>query len=306
MNKEKRQNMKRTMIIIVTAILLTISAFGGYIEERKAAAELSKGGKQEDAMAAYIKMAEGNYTDYQKSDALEQAALCASALKQYDRALELAAKIPLEPYSKTCQMGLMLNNGKGTEAAAKFKDEKIEAWPDSIKGESYYSRARAFIAAKDGASAEKDLAQAVIYSPDSRLKDKALNALASNYAGLLKNDVKAVETYRKLYDLGDLNRQAGAVNAIADIYIRQSKFDQALQELGRVDQSKLQDPYRRGLMLCAAGDALAGAGRKDDAAAKYKEAMQVQNVPDRIKQACEKKIAGLSSAAPDQKKKAEK
>ena len=294
--------MNRIMIIIALATSTVISAFGGYIEERKAAAELSKGGKQEEAMAAYIKMAEGNYTDFQKSDALDQAALCASALKQYDRALELAAKIPLEPYSKTCQMNLMLNNGKGADAAAKFKDEKIEAWPDSIKGEACYARARAFIAAKDGASAEKDLVQAVIYSPDSRLKDKALNALASTYAGLLKNDDKAIDTYRKLYDLGDLNRQAGAVNAIADIYIRQSKFDKALQELGRVDQSKLQDPYRRGLMLCAAGDALAGAGRKDEAAAKYNEALQVPNVPDRIKTACEKKKSDLNAGTPDQKK----
>jgi tetratricopeptide (TPR) repeat protein len=288
--------MIRKMMMLTFVALIASSSFGGYIEERKEAVELAKGDK-EKAMAAFIKMAEGNYTDFQKSDALEQAALCASALKQYDRAMELAAKIPLEPYSKTCLMGLMRNNNKQAEVAEKFKDEKIDTWPDSVKGEAYYNRGAAFQAAKNGEAAEKDLAQAVIYSPDSRVKDKALNALASTYAGLLKNDDKAVETYRKLYDLGDLARQAGAVNAIANIFIKQAKFDLAIQELNRVDLSKLPDPYRRGLMLCAMGDALSGAGRKDEAAAKYKEAMQVQNVPESVKKTCEQKISELNATA---------
>ena len=61
-----------------------------YLSDRRTAMELIKAGKNEEAMSAFIKMADSTASNVQKSDALELAAMRAQSLKRYDQAMELA------------------------------------------------------------------------------------------------------------------------------------------------------------------------------------------------------------------------
>ena len=99
--------MNTSMIVAVVVLSCCALARADYLSDRKAAMELPNGGTNEAALALLIKMAEGPYTEFQKSDAWEQAAWCAWRLKRKDQAMELAKRIPLAPASKTLQMRLM-------------------------------------------------------------------------------------------------------------------------------------------------------------------------------------------------------
>ena len=108
-----------------------------YLSDRKAAMELVQAGKHEDALSAFLKMADNTASHVQKSDALEQAAMRAQSLKRCDQALELARRIPLVPAAKTVQMclhrywrgrmlttygNLLAQQGKRAEAIAKYRE----------------------------------------------------------------------------------------------------------------------------------------------------------------------------------------
>ena len=138
--------------IIPLAVVLSYSVpvHADYIADRSAAMELVRGRQYEEAMAAFAEMAEATTNERQKSDAFEQAAMCAHRLKQYDQAMELARRIPLAPTSKTVQMRLMLENGKARELILTFKDEDIGSWPEKEAGEAFCCRGRAYHKVKNG------------------------------------------------------------------------------------------------------------------------------------------------------------
>ncbi|MEI6424129.1 MAG: hypothetical protein WCP55_18075, partial [Lentisphaerota bacterium] len=60
-------------IIAVAAVLsFNMNGWADYPADRKAAMELVKAGKNEEALSAFEKMAEGTAVEAQKSDAIEQ------------------------------------------------------------------------------------------------------------------------------------------------------------------------------------------------------------------------------------------
>jgi len=289
----KRQMLKR---IMATAILLSgsVSLCADYVAERKAALELVRAGKHEEAMAALLRMAEGEFTDFQKSDALEQAALCAKTLKRWDQAMELAKRIPLEPASKTCRMHIMASNRQWQEVVEQFRDEDIDKWPDSVKGVAFKARGGSAYRVKDGELAVADLTKAVAYTVNRNDKGSALNALGDAYQHLLKDDDRAIDTYRKVCTESHAYKQGHAAIAIANILQRRGKTDEALQELSRIDLGKVQG-YWRAALLCARARILAAAGRKAEAVSSFREALGVEGIPASTGKACEKAIAELQA-----------
>jgi len=280
---------------IVLACCVAIRA--DYLSDRKAAMELVKGGTNKAALILFVRMAEGQFTDFQKADALEQAALCANRLKQYDQALELAKRIPLEAVSKKCRMNLLRENGKYTELIAEFKGEDIENWPESVRGDALYSRGTAYYKLKDGKSAEADLKKAVDYIDDEYTMGIAWLTMGHNYRGNLKDDQKALEAYAQV-----INMMRGgwcsltAVISSSDILCKQGKFEEALQILGKVDMKK----HAGGnlcLLLSAHAEILAGQGKKAEAIAKLNEAITVKDIPASYKAAYEKRLQALQADA---------
>lgn len=287
----------------VIVAVIALGLFGGsaaradYPADRKAAEDLMRTGKSAEAMAAFIKLAEGPLTDMQKSDALDRAARLADSLKKYDQAMELAQKIPLAPVSKTCQMAIMQNNYKRAELIEKFKDEDIAAWPDSLKGEAFFQRGLCYYYLKNGPAAEKDLIPAAEFLTEANAYGLALNALGDTYRDLLKDDAKALDAYRRVHTTSFTYKVSQAAISAAGILTRQGKPDEALQELQRIDMKQVDHPYWRVYMLAAFGDVLgATPGKKAEAVAKYKEALQIPDIRDYQKTAILKALDALEGA----------
>lgn len=261
----------------VLALACCTVVFGDYIVDRKAAMELMKARKYEEALAALTKMANGEVTDFQKSDAMEQAAYCCDRLKRYDQAMETAKEIPLEAVSKTVQMTLMYRNRKWKEVIEQFGNEDINAWPDTVKSKAYRARGGSASRIKDGKLAVADLTKAAEYTMNRNDRGRVLNALGDAYRVLLKDDDKAIETYRRTYTESHGYKQCHAVIAVSGILSDRGKSQEALKELDQIDLDKIKG-YWKAALLGAHGRALAAAGKKTEAIARYKEALQIKGV----------------------------
>lgn len=289
------------MRIAVVAAVLALSgvARADYVEDRNAAMRLVQSGKQEEALAAFVKMAAGEVSAFQKSDALDQAALCALRLKKPTEAMELAKRIPLAPMSKTCQMRILAAERKWAELAAQFKDEDFAPWPDDLKAEAAFLRGQSRSFLRDGKGAEADLEMAVQSYPGSFSKGQAALTLGDNYRDNVKDDAKAVAAYLKAYEyVRDPNSYVtcSAIISAAAVQRAQGKPDDALSTLSKIDTSKVSG-YWRGAVLAAMGDTLAAQGKKADAAARFTEAAAVQGIPEGSRKDWEKRARDLQANA---------
>jgi predicted negative regulator of RcsB-dependent stress response len=282
--------------VIGMSIVFAVGVWADYPADRKAAVDLARAGKKEQALEAFLKLAADTSTsDLQKSDALQQATECVDLSKQYDRAMELAKKIPIAPLSKACQIKVMENTGKWKEIVENFKDEDIISWPESVNGEAFMARGMAYAGMKDGKNAEEDMKKAVDLLMNDSSKGWALIVLGNIYRGLLNDDAKAIETYRKTYTTNNVNRQCEAAVGVATILKQQQKYDEAMKELTKIYTDQVTMPYWRGRMTRVIGDVLAASGKKDEAMAKYNEALKVKDLPQEIKAECENAINVLKA-----------
>ena len=138
--------------------------------------------KPAEALPAYLALAEGKLTDFQKSAALELAAAAATALKDYAQADALAARIPIPAVQKTVRMQNLLAQSKAPEVVAQFADEDIAKWPFWKRGDGYFARGRAYGITKDSKHADTDLTRALEWLTDPRSR----KAAEENLAGLSK------------------------------------------------------------------------------------------------------------------------
>jgi tetratricopeptide (TPR) repeat protein len=284
--------MRNVLMAVLGVAFVAACALADYPEDRKAALALAGAGKNEEAIAAFVKMAAGKLSDFQKSDALEQAVLCALRLRKYDQATELAKQIPQAPVAKLCLMRILMDQRKWQELVDQFKDEDLATWPDAVVGEAAWNRGQAALYLKKGEPAVKDLAKAADYLNETNAKGLVLIDLGSAYQ-LLKNDDAALEAYRKVYATGNVYKHCQAAANAAGILARQGKLDDATKELDKIDM-KLVDTrnYWVDNLFIQYGNILAKQGKKAEAAAKYNEALKNKELHPSLKNAVE---AGLKA-----------
>jgi len=273
-----------------------------YIADRKDAMELARGRKYEAALAAFTKMAEGTDRDRQKSDALEQAALCAHHLERYREAMELAQQIPLTPASKRVQMQIMHENRKRRELIDRFKDDDLGAWPERDAGAAFFYRGEAYFRLKMGPAAEADLKGALENLGKGPLRGQAALTLAHTCRQNSPDDGAALNAYIQAQEIERKRDQWGwlyltAVTAGADILRRQNKHDEALAMLGQVPVDKMGDGYWRAALLCAYGETHASQGQTAKALARFRQALALKGIADAQKVACKKRIRELEGDA---------
>lgn len=287
--------MRKRLIAVLGVGLIAAGALADYPADRKAALDLARAGKNEEAISAFVKMTEGKVTDFQKSDALEQAVLCALRLQKYDRAAELAKQIPSVPVSKLCQMRILMDQRKWQEVVEKFKDEDLSTWPDSIIGEAAWNRGQAALYAKNGEQAVKDLSKAPDYLNETNAKGLALIDLGSAYV-MVKNDDAALEAYRKVYATGNIYKHCQAAANAAGILVRQGKLDEATKELDKIDMKAVDSRnYWVDNLFIQYGSVLAKQGKKAEAAAKYNEALKNKDIHPSLKNAAEAGLKALEA-----------
>ncbi len=141
--------------------------------------EASKLRPPAESLPAYLALAEGKLTDFQKSAALEQAAASAAALKDFAQADALAARIPIPAVQKTAQMQTLLAQSKAPQVVAQFANEDIAKWPFWKRGDGYFLRGRAHLITKNAKQAEADLTLALEWLSDDRARKAAEQGLHS-------------------------------------------------------------------------------------------------------------------------------
>ena len=294
--------MFRQAILVAILLSSSIQVWADYIADRKAAMELVRGGKYEAALAAFTKMAQGTDSDRQKSDALEQAALCAHHLERYREAMELAQQIPLTPASRRVQMRIMHENGKRRELIDRFNDEDLGAWPERDAGAAFFYRGAAYFSLKMGPAAEADLKGALENLGKGYLRGQAALTLAHSYRRSSPDDEAALDAYVRMQEFERKRDQWGwlyltAVTAAGDILRHQKKHDEALAMLGQVPVDKMGGGYWKAALLCAYGEIRASQGQKAKALARFREALAVKGIADAQKAACQRRIGELEGDA---------
>ncbi len=141
--------------------------------------EASKLRQPAESLPAYLALAEGKLTDFQKSAALEQASSAAAALKDFAQADALAARIPIPAVQKTAQMQALFAQSKPPQVVAQFADEDIAKWPFWKRGDGYLLRGRAHLITKNAKQAEADLTHALEWLSDDRSRKTAEQMLQS-------------------------------------------------------------------------------------------------------------------------------
>lgn len=262
-----------------------------YLSARAAATDLMKERKREEAIVAFMGLAERDVSDLQKADALEQAALCAAGLGQFDRAMELADAIPIEAVAKCVRMRGLWGKRMPQELVEQYRDEDISRWPFWMAGDGYYLRGRAFALTGSGKEAETDLVKVLEFITDKHTRQEVWLALGANRESRLKDTAAALEAYQKIIASSD--EDAGptycrAVQQAARILRDSRRADEALAVLRKVNIDELRGVWRSN-MLVTVGETQIAAGRTDEALVTYREVLA-----DTIARAADKRAAEIA------------
>mgnify|MGYP002630611907 CR=1 FL=1 len=264
-----------------------------YLIASRAAADLMRGRKWEEALIACLKLAElEKNTDFQKSDALEQAAYCARSIKDFERATKLADRIPIEAVAKNVRMENLLVQRKWKELIEQFGSEDLSRWPFWQIGAGAFARGKAYVIMKNGKKAETDLQSALAYTSDTRIRVNILAEMGSNRELNLQDDDGALKAFRKNFE-GKTNiggaDEFRSVQRAAAILTRQGKYDDALATLRLVEVDKLKG-YWHGSLGVALGKTLSAAGRNNEALAAYRAALSDKGISAADRRATEEAL----------------
>ena len=190
--------------------------------------------------ADFLAIAKGEITDFQKSAALEQAAL-------HDKKATFIDQIPIEAVRKTAQMQNLLANFQAVELVKQFGAEDFAKWPFWKRGDGLHHRGRAHFIVKNGEKADEDLSTALEWISDLRQRETVLLVQAQNRELNLKNDETALKAYEAILEgktrIGGADEYS-ALQGIARIQTRRGQFDEALKTLNRADPEKLQGVWK--------------------------------------------------------------
>ena len=263
----------------------------------RAAENLMRARKWEEALSAYVALANGGkVTDFQKSDALLHAASCARNLNDHARTEELISQIPIAAVAKTARMENLLAQRKSTELVEQFGGEDFGKWPFWQVGAGAFARGRAYAVTKNGQAAEADLQTALTYTPEANTRTSILVTMGGNRETSLNDDVGALAAYRQNYEskssIGGAD-EFRSVQRAAAILTKQGKVDEALAVFGVVNFEK-QTGYWRSAMLISRGETLASSGRKSDALADYQAVLADSTAQDAHRRLAQERIQTLN------------
>lgn len=290
----------RTKLItsfLAGSILVTASS-ADYIRDREAAMARVNDREYEEGLAAFRTAAEQpGLSDFQKSDALREAALCAIRLGRYDEANAIAETIPIRSVGRYCWMRILTAQRQFEQLVADFRDADLAAWPDDVAREAFRLRGDAYYHRQLGEEAVRDYRRALAFPQEhGRTVNKIRSMMAAAYRRLLEDDATAITVYRQICGTGPVRSIDGcfATIAIARILSGQGKHEAALAELDRIDREASQHPHlMQPHTLWACGDVLSAAGRGDEARRRYEQALRVEGIQPHVKAACEQGIEAL-------------
>jgi len=284
------------------------------IEAADAASALTRAGKDAEALTAYTNLAENMpLSDRLKADVLEKASLCAGRLKDYDRAMQLAKKIPVEPIAIRRQMQLMLQQkqyaalldafANGKMGGRKFHLSFVYPEQEDVMADLYYYRSLAYVHTKDLAAAEADLRimndkrTRLTYRSGEAIHDRVWLRLGDFYRTQLKDDDRALEAYTNVCDRTTWTfwgrpLKPAARGADETLVAATKAASEILRKRGKLDEvRKLQFN-----LLKARAEASASLLKGSETIAGFKELLALPGTPSAAVEECAKRINRLQRA----------
>ena len=193
--------------------------------------------------------------------------------------------------AKLLRMRELCKGGSRVELIQEFKDEDITAWPPVFKEkgvataktvEALNMRGMGFWTLKDYERAEKDFKFGLELSPTNGY---LWNSMGDVYKSM-KDDQKALDAFMKAFEMDSAQHTGksfgwmplSATLGAAAILISQTKYAEALKVMERYDDNDIQKmaPSWGSKMLRTYGQIYAGMGKEEDAAAKFKAALELE------------------------------
>ena len=253
--------------------------------------------RREEALAAYIAIADRKFTKEQQSHALELAASLARGQKKPDESEKLIARIPIPAVQKSARMQHLLDTAKAPQVITEFASEDITTWPFWKRGEGFAARGRAYVIAKSGKEAEADLTRALEWTTELIKRNDVLLMLGQNRTTNLSDDDGALSRFHEIIDnqkqLGSAT-QFDAVHGIAIILSKRGQHDQALATLKLVDHNQVGGIWRDNFRLWTA-DALQAAGKTTDTKTALHQMLNDPSTDKRLRRLIEKRLTEISN-----------
>lgn len=221
-------------MILLTGVTVE-AAVDSYSWERRSALRMVQNDQPNEAVNAFLILADTAANPYQQSDAIEQAAMIVAREGDSERAVNLALSIPLKPNAKTVHMRLLARNEQWNTIIEHYANTDFSAWPPSIAEEAFYTRGRAFRELDKKPEAEADFIEAARRSQNAQIFFN-LGRLAME----LGNDPIAAEAFR--YARLNMPNRAGwqfyeAIRSRARILHRNGLHTLALAELDEAGEA---------------------------------------------------------------------
>ncbi len=274
------------------------STVDDYIISSRAAAELWNKRKWEEALNAYIELAEmKKNTDFQRSIALQQAAKCAVQMKNFEQADSLAEQIPINYIALTTRMQALAAQRQWKQIATAYGNENFTQWPFWQVGEAAFVRGKAFYFTGQGKKADADFQTALQFIPDWRTRLAVRSSMAHNRESNLNDDSTALSIY--LENISGKTRLGAAdefrsLQRAAAILTRQGKASKALELFSIIDFEKLSG-YWLNELLVSKGNALLKAGQKEEAEKLFRQVLASKSASAAQKRVSEKAVRQLQS-----------
>ena len=255
------------------------------------ALKLFNEGKNAESLGKFTELAKLAPNPGSKSDTLYYAVMSAIKLQQFKKAEDLIADIQRESTKKLCQMNLMLAQGKLAELVTAFKDEDLTTWSDFHIYDALITRGFAYMKLKQYGEALTDFrkAEGFVSAPVKNAQVLNLIGITLEQAG---DDEQALSVYRQIEEIPHMKGYGFSNDAIisaAKILSKQKKYDEALKEMAKIVPAKSGYWHAHPLMVQA--ELYAAQGKKDEAVAKYNEALQ--GAPEDLKKSIQTAIEKL-------------
>ena len=195
-----------------------------------------------------------------------------------------------------CQMEVMLEHKKSEQLIEAFRNEDIHTWPDSIIHRGFYNRGTAYrrLAGHTQAAAsdiEKSVQTSATTSAYSQLCK--LHELGGLYEAL-KDDKQALGAYGRALCFREHSRNYPFVRSLMSalkILTRQGNYDEAFEALRRAGL----EASNRFQYLQYSAEIYAAQGKRDEALARYREAVRLEGIPQRAIDQVKAKMRGIST-----------
>lgn len=251
-------------------------------------------GKEAEAEAAFLKLAERKTRRTQGTDAaLERASQCALQRQDFEAAEKHAARAKEPSLRMLCRMRISQAQRRWDDILDAVGNQDLATWPDRLVYDAAMCRGRAY-ALECAAAAEKDFLLARESTYDTRELAFANLELGNFYRDCLKDEDKARAAYKEVAgsSVTGAAKYDGAI-AYAVLLAKQGDDKEAVAQLDKLPLGTITSPYWRCRIHQAYGDVYSALNRTDAAVAAYRKALAVPDAPEYLARAIREKIAAL-------------